>query len=299
MLGPRFRGDERLKDFVVLKQSTPNFARTFSLEATRPKEGELAEVAGIVPAGTPLYLTSVATQTNRQLVAAAAAVRRAGFEPVAHLAARRIASAQDLRELLHGLRGEADMRRVLVIAGDAQTSGSYPDALSIIQGGKLREAGIEEIGIGGYPEGHPRIRADQIEAALDQKIAAARAAGLRVHIVSQFSFDADAIVAWLNRMRKCGINVPIKVGMAGPTSVPALLRYAQRCGVGASLKGLMSGAAAGLLGHVGPDRIIDALAAADGLGDIAPHYFSFGGVIATARYAGDAAGLARRDRATA
>ncbi|MGE5536595.1 MAG: methylenetetrahydrofolate reductase, partial [Acidobacteriota bacterium] len=158
---------------------------------------------------------------------------------------------------------------------------------------------IEEIGISGYPEAHPRIPADRIETALDQKIAAATAAGLRVHIVSQFSFDAGAIVAWLRRMRKGGIDVPIKVGMAGPTSVPALLRYAKRCGVGASLKGLMSGTAAGLLGHVGPDRILETLAETEGLGDIAPHYFSFGGALATARYARDAAGLASRDRATA
>jgi methylenetetrahydrofolate reductase (NADPH) len=73
--------------------------------------------------------------------------------------------------------------------------------------------------------------------------------------------------------------------MAGPTSVPALFRYAKRCGVSASLRGLVSGAAASLIGHVGPDRIIKALAEADGLGDVAPHYFSFGGTVETARYA--------------
>lgn len=280
-------------------RQTTNFARAFSLEATRPTAAEVEEVAGVVPPATPLYLTSVATQATSELVALAAAVRRAGLEPVAHLAARRLAGAQQLQELLSGLRGEADVRRLLVIAGDIDSSGPYPDALSIVQRGKLREAGIEEIGISGYPEAHPRIPADRIETALDQKIAAATAAGLRVHIVSQFSFDAGAIVAWLRRMRKGGIDVPIKVGMAGPTSVPALLRYAKRCGVGASLKGLMSGTAAGLLGHVGPDRILETLAETEGLGDIAPHYFSFGGALATARYARDAAGLASRDRATA
>jgi methylenetetrahydrofolate reductase (NADPH) len=47
----------------------------------------------------------------------------------------------------------------------------------------LRETGIEEIGIGAYPEGHPRIPAARLESALDEKIAAATAQGLRVHIV--------------------------------------------------------------------------------------------------------------------
>jgi methylenetetrahydrofolate reductase (NADPH) len=284
---------------VLTPRQTSNFARTISLEATRPTERELKELAGIVAPGTALYLTSVATLDLHQLLALAAGVRRAGLEPVAHLAARRIGSASELQELLRGLRGEADMRRALVIAGDVEIAGPYPDALSVIQSGKLAEAGIEEIGIAGSPEGHPRLTAERIETALDQKLAAARAAGLRVHVVSQFSFDPEAIVAWVKRMRKCGIAVPIKIGMAGPTSVPALLRYARLCGVRASLKGVMSGTAAGLLGHIGPDRILEALAAAEGLGEIAPHYFSFGGALATARYASEAAGLAPRGRATA
>ena len=78
---------------------------------------------------------------------------------------------------------------------------------------------------------------------------------------------------------------PVKVGMAGPTSMPALLRYARRCGVNASLRGLMSGAAAGLIGNIGPDRIVETLSLAGDLGDTAPHYFSFGGAVETARYA--------------
>jgi methylenetetrahydrofolate reductase (NADPH) len=212
-------------------------------------------------------------------------LRKAGLEPVVHIAARRLPDAGYLQELLAGLRGEADVRRLLVIGGDVDAAGPYPDALAVIQKGRLREAGITEIGVGAYPEGHPRIPPGRLEAALDEKIAAATAQGLAVHIVSQFSFSPERILAWLKQLRACGINLPVKVGMAGPTSVPALFRYARRCGVAASLRGLVSGAAAGLIGHVGPDRILDALAGAPGLGDIAPHYFSFGGTVETARYA--------------
>ena len=90
--------------------------------------------------------------------------------------------------------------------------------------------------------------------------------------------DAQAV-------RGCGITRPVKVGMAGPTSMPALLRYARRCGVNASLRGLMSGAASDLIGNVGPDSIVETLSLAGDLGDAAPHYFSFGGAVETARYA--------------
>ena len=263
----------------------PNFARTFSLEATRPNAGEIAALADLLPGGTPVYFSAVPTIEPPELIAAAALLRKSGLEPVVHIAARRIRVAADLQNLLASLRGEADVRRLLVIGGDVDTSGPFADALAVIQKGRLREAGIEEIGIGAYPEGHNRIAPGRLAVALDEKIATAAAHGLGVHIVSQFSFSPEHILAWLKQLRACGITKPVKVGMAGPTSVPGLMRYAKRCGVNASLRGLMAGAAAGLLGNVGPDRIVETLALAGDLGDAAPHYFSFGGALETARYA--------------
>ena len=219
------------------------FARRFSIEATRPSAAEIAALAAVLPPGTPVYLSAVPTHERAELVGAAAALRKAGLEPVAHIAARRIASAGQLPDLLQGLAGEAGMRQLLVIGGDVDASGPYPDALAVIQKGGLREAGIEEIGIAAYPEGHAHIPPGRLEAALDEKIASAVALGLKVHIVSQFSFSPERVLAWLRQLRGCGIATPVKVGMAGPTSVPALLRYAKRCGVTASLRGLMIGAA--------------------------------------------------------
>lgn len=260
-------------------------ARNFSLEATRPSAAEIAGLADIVPPATPVYFSAVPTVTRPEIVAAAASLRKAALEPVIHVAARRLANAASLHEMLTALRDEADVRQLLVIGGDVDAPGAFSDALAVIQKGRLREFGIEEIGIGAYPEGHPRIPATRLETSLDEKIAAAAAHGLRVHIVSQFSFSPERILAWLRQLRACGIGKPVKVGMAGPTSVPALLRYAKRCGVTASLRGIASGVASGLVGHVGPDRIIEMLSAAGDVGDAAPHYFSFGGTLETARYA--------------
>jgi len=276
------------------------FAQRFSIEVTRPSAAEIAALADVLPPATPVYFSAVPTITPAELVAAAKALRQVGLEPVIHIAARRTRAAADLQELLAALRGEAGIRRLLIVGGDVEIQGPYPDALSVIQKGRLREAGIEEIGIGAYPEGHPRIAPGRLEAALDEKIASATAQGLRVHIVSQFSFSAERIIAWLKQLRSGGISHQVKIGLAGPTSVPALIRYARRCGVNASLRGLMSGAAAGLIGNVGPDRIIEALAAAQSeIGDSHPHYFSFGGSAATARYAGERAKAERAAEQTA
>jgi len=267
-----------------------SFTRSFSVEATRPSAAEILQVAAILPPGTPVYVTAVPTAASEETVAAAAALRRAGLEPVVHIAARRLESAAALENLLKRLIGEAGVGNLLVIGGDIDAVGPFADALAVIQKGRLREAGIEEIGIGAYPEGHPRITPGRLEASLDEKIASATAQGLRVHIVSQFSFSGERIIAWLKQLRAAGVAHPVRIGLAGPTSVPALIRYAKRCGVSASLRGLLTGAATGLIGNVGPDRILDALGAAQGgLGDVHPHYFSFGGFAATARYAQAAA----------
>jgi methylenetetrahydrofolate reductase (NADPH) len=261
-------------------------ARRFSIEATRPKPEEIEAVAARVPTGTEIYLTAVPTQTRDELVTAARNVRRAGLEPVVHVAARRLDTIQALGGLLTRLTGEADLRRLLVIGGDVDPVGPFADALAVIQKGKLREAGIERIGIGAYPEGHPHISPERLEAALDEKIAAAAAQGLDVYLASQFSFSPERIVAWLKQLRACGIDRPVSVGMVGPTSVTALIRFAKRCGVSTSLRGLMSGAATALIGNVGPDRLIEALDVAQGpIGDVHPHYFTFGNLIATADYA--------------
>ena len=274
----------------------PDFAARFSVEATRPSAAEIETMAGILPSGAEVYITAVPKLTTEELVAAAAHLRRAGLEPVVHIAARMLPSVQSLTDLLSRLHVEAKVRRLLVIGGDAPQAGPFADALALLQKGHLREAGIEEIGIGAYPEGHPSIPAGRLEAALDEKIAAATAQGLAVNIVSQFCFSPERIVAWLRQLRACGIDRPVKVGMVGPTSVTGLMRFARRCGVATSLRGLVSGSAASLVGHVGPERILDALAVADEIGDAAPHYFSFGGAVETARYACAAAERTRAAR---
>jgi methylenetetrahydrofolate reductase (NADPH) len=244
------------------------FAKNFSIEVTRPSTAEVATLADILPSATLVYFSAVPTFGPTELVTAAAALRKNGLEPVIHIAARRTRTVADLQDLLSRLRGEADVRKLLVIGGDVDTPGPFADALAVIQKGGLRETGIEEIGIGAYPEGHRRIPRERLSASLDEKIAAGRAQGLRVHLVSQFSFSGEQIVVWLRQLRADGITLPVKVGMAGPTSVPALLRYAKRCGVNASLRGLASGVVTSLIGHLGPDRILEALKSAQGdIGD--------------------------------
>lgn len=265
------------------------FMRGYSVEATRPTADDVAALGGIVPKGTSVYVSAVPAQRADEAIEHATRLRRGGFEPVPHLAVRAFASDGELDRFLARLTAEADVRQVLVIAGDRDPpAGPLRSALDVIDSGLLQRHGIRAAGIAGYPEGHPRIPGDELDRALADKIKAAEATGLRLHIVTQFCFDAATIIAWVRRLRDFGYDTPVRIGLAGPTSLPTLMRYASRCGVAASMQGLARHA--GMMRHLfamsAPDAIVRALAAErERLGDVRAHFFTFGGLVRTARWA--------------
>ncbi len=266
-----------------------DFVRGFSLEATHPSADDVAQLAGIAPAGTRVYVSAVPTRPAEEAIVAAVRLRKAGFEPVLHLAVRNFASARDLDEFLARACGEAEVRRALVIAGDRDhPAGQFCSSIEVIDSGALRRHGITEIGIAGYPDGHPRVSQQDLDRALLDKVRAAEATDMAVHIVTQFCFDGASMLRWIGRLRDFGIEHPVRIGLAGPTNLATLLRYAQRCGVRASAQGLarQAGLLRQLFAMSAPDALLRVLAEARAdLGDVAPHFFSFGGLARTARWA--------------
>ena len=140
--------------------------------------------------------------------------------------------------------------------------------------------------IGGFPEGNPNISDAVLEEACAAKVNFARAAGLRLSIVTQFCFEPEPVVAWLRRVRGLGIDVPIRIGLAGPAGLVTLMRYAVHCGVGNSLRVLTEKPSfARLLIEKGPEPILRGIVSAlkspslDALplGIAGFHFFVFGG----------------------
>jgi len=266
------------------------FMAGFSLEATRPSAADIAALNGL-KRGTRIYLSAVPNRPVGEALTAALRVRAAGFEPVPHVAVRNFVNAEALDDLLARLNGEAGVDNVLVIAGDRSESGPFRRALDAIDSGVLRRRGMRTIGIAGYPQGHPRIGDDDLNRALADKITAAEAIGLAVEIVTQFCFDAAAILDFIARLRAFGLDHRVRVGLVGPTNLASLMRYASRCGVRASAQGLAR--RAGLMRQMftlaTPDDLVRALAEAAPAG-VVPHFFSFGGIPATGRWARAVAG---------
>jgi methylenetetrahydrofolate reductase (NADPH) len=271
------------------------FLSDFSVEVTRPKLSDLEAIRDTAGAGTRVYVSAIPTRPSAELVEQSAMARKCGLEPIPHIAVRNYTSRDELSALIGRLSVEAGVRRVLVISGDrGDSAGPFTASLEIIESGILQQHGITHVSIAGHPDGHPVVADDVMHRALVAKIEAAEQSGLVADIVTQFGFDAQAITRWVMKMRDLGIECPVRIGLAGPTNLTTLLKYAQRCGVKASIGGITkhAGLVKNLFGVSAPDSVVRVLAgenATGSLGTVAVHYFSFGGVAATSKWAAHAA----------
>jgi len=106
--------------------------------------------------------------------------------------------------------------------------------------------------------------------------------------VTQFSFAPERIVALLAELHHGHPALPVYVGMPGPSDPVQLLRYAQRCGVGATRRALsaLGTRIAQLMVHTEPSEQLAVAARYAQRHDnvVGVHLFSFGGVLRTARW---------------
>lgn len=259
-------------------------------EATRPTGADMARVAPLLPRGQKLYISAVSHTTREEALGYARVVHAAGFDPVPHVAARRFSSRAELDETLAELTAEIGVREIMLIGGDLdRPAGPFACALDVIESGALERRGVRAIGVAAHPQGHPRIGEDALESALVTKLAAAQRAGIEAHIVTQFGFDTAPTLKWLAWLRQRGVHAPVRIGLAGPTSLSTWLAFARRCGVRASGAALArrAGLARNAFHAVAPDVMLEQLAAGlpAGESEVAPHFFSFGGLPATVRWA--------------
>jgi methylenetetrahydrofolate reductase (NADPH) len=210
---------------------------------------------------------------------------------VPHIAARRIRDRAEIEAFLARAVGDAGVRKALIIGGDEpEAAGPYADGAALIREGLLATAGLREIGLPGYPEGHPRIPRAALERAFAEKMSLAAGQGLGTYILTQFSFAPARVIEYCAGLARSAPSVPVYVGLPGPTDPMALLRFAQRCGVSASLRALRAQGldAVRLVTYTDPADQLAALAHycsvhAD-CNVVGVHLFTFGGVASSAAW---------------
>jgi methylenetetrahydrofolate reductase (NADPH) len=256
----------------------------YALEATAKDLAQIEASKAEIPPGTPINIAFLGNEDHAQRINAARVIRGCGFDPVPIISSRRLHSQQDLDDLLGALISEAGPQRFILVGGDpAMPAGPYADSLDLLKGGILQRHAIRHAGIVAYPEGHPKIDADTLWRALKWKHAFLKDAGCSVEITTQFGFDADAIVRWIERLRAEGIDAPVRIGVPGPADVGKLLKFARQFGVvtSAGIVRKYGFSLSNLLQRVGPEcffeRLLLGLTGRD-LGAILYHLYPFGGI---------------------
>lgn len=285
---------------------TPSLASTiteaYSLEVSAKHIAGLAAAAPRITRGATIAIPYLPNQDDDARLAAARMVRTLGFQPMPHLSARRIASREQLHAFVSCAVDDAGVECCLVIAGDPPAPlGPFPDSLSLLDTGVFERNGIRTIAVAGHPEGHPSMPAADRWEVLQRKCRSIAERGMVPLIVTQFAFDADIVLTWLQALRAHGIAHPVRVGVPGPAGVAVLARYAASCGVGACASMLSKyGISLGkLLGTAGPDRFVERLATGltDAHGEVRMHFYPFGGIAQTVAWVEQYRSLTARGRA--
>ena len=262
----------------------------FSMEMTGKDVARLEAAAGVIPPGTRIHITFLEHEDLRTRLNAAAAVKRLGFTPVPHISARRIRSKEMLEEFLGALQAIGATANVFAVGGDpAEAMGPYEDSLALIESGLLPQFGVEHVSIAGHPDEHPDVPVDVLWSALESKSAALARLGVPGAVLTQVEFDVDRVLGWLADVRRRGVELPVRVGVPGPTSIKGLLGFASRLGVSTSttIARKYGFSVTNLLGKAGPDTFIRDLEAGldpAGHGQVGLHFYTFGGFKFTAEW---------------
>jgi methylenetetrahydrofolate reductase (NADPH) len=270
---------------------TPHLLAGYSLEITAKDAQNLERARSLVPQGTPVSVTFLAAEKMEERVRAAIVIKRNGYIPIPHIAARHLASERALDVYLEQLATEVNVEQVFVIAGDsAQSQGPFEDALAVIRTGRLAQYGVKRVGIAGYPEGHRQIADFKLNRALSDKVRTLAELGHDTEIVTQFAFESDPVLKWLRCIRDNGVFAPVRIGVPGPASLTTLIRFAARCGVGVSAKVMekYGRSITRLLNTAGPETLIADLSLRlnpEVHGEVKLHLYPFGGLGETAEWA--------------
>jgi methylenetetrahydrofolate reductase (NADPH) len=156
-----------------------------------------------------------------------------------HFPARSIPDRATLADWIARYRGEAGITEGLILAGGRKDpAGEFTSSMELLESGLFD--GFARLHVAGHPEGNRDIDHDgsdrMVMEALRWKQAFAARTDAKMALATQFCFDADPVIAWVDRLAAEGIDLPVHIGIAGPAKLQTLIKFAIACGVGPSLQ---------------------------------------------------------------
>lgn len=281
---------------AVVAAGTINLLSHFSIEVTPRTAAKIGDFRSFLPQGTRVYVAHIEGTSIDDMVATARRLAEEGFCPMPHIPARSIPDLAVLEEWILRYRQEAGVEQALLLGGgQARPAGNIDNVMTMIGTGLFDRHGFKRLHVAGHPEGNRDIDrlggTANVDAALRSKQDYAQRTDAKMAIITQFAFDANPVISWAERIAADGIDLPIHLGIAGPTKLQTLIKYAIACGVGQSLSILQKRALdfRKLLVPFEPTDLVDTIEAYRGTHPQSRieqcHVFPLGGLAASAAWA--------------
>ena len=263
------------------------FLKGFSIEVMPRTAEKVESFRAILPEGTRVYIAHIDGTPIEDMVATAKRLNAEGYPVMPHFPARIIKDKATLLDWVARYKGEADVKQGLLLAGGvAQPVGDFETSMQLLESGAFD--GFDRLHVAGHPEGNKDIDPDGSDRMLMEaarwKSAFAERTDAKMAMATQFCFEADPVIAWVDRLAAEGVKLPVHIGVAGPAKLQTLIKFAIACGVGPSLRVLQKRAmdVTKLLLPYEPTEFVAALAAHKAanpdFGIEAVHFFPLGGI---------------------
>jgi methylenetetrahydrofolate reductase (NADPH) len=238
---------------------------------TAEMEGALWEAVGRLAPLRPNFVTVTygAGGSTRALTQATVArlVRETALRPAAHLTCVG-ATREDIDAVVRGYAA-AGVRHIVALRGDPPAGvgsvfsphpGGYATSTELVAG--IRRIGDFEVSVSAYPEKHPE--SPSIDADIDVLKAKIEAGATRA--ISQFFFENDVYLRYLDRVQASGITIPIVPGIVPVQNFKQTASFAVR--TGASVPKWLAARFEGLDEDPATRRLIAAAVAAEQVLDL-------------------------------
>ena len=286
----------RSTDLTPANAQLEAFLKGYSIEVMPRTAEKIEDFRDLLPAGTRVYIAHIDGTEITDMVATAARLAKDGFEVMPHFPARSIKDSATLQDWIARYQGEANVTSGLILAGGiAQPQGDFESSMQLLETGLFDKAGFTRLHVAGHPEGNrdidPKGGDAGVMEALGWKQAFAARTDAQMALATQFCFEAKPVIAWADRLREAGIDIPVHIGIAGPAKLQTLIKFAIACGIGPSLSVLQKRAkdVSKLLLPFEPDAILTELAAHKAANPDfnieSVHFFPLGGIKTNAEWA--------------
>lgn len=233
-----FKGKQEEK--IVEPASFRNLIDGYSIEIMPRTAAKIEDFKTLLPKGTRVYIAHIEGTPIEDMVQTARRLHEDGFPVMPHFPSRIIPSLATLEDWIKRYRNEAGVDQALLLGGGVSTpAGDFDSSIQLIETGLFDRYGFKRLHVAGHPEGNKDIDKDGssriVDDALKFKQAYSERTDAEMAITTQFAFDAKPVIAWAERIAAAGIKLPIHLGIAGPTKLQTLIKFAIACGVGPSL----------------------------------------------------------------